>query len=278
MKNKIRLFSLLCLLLPACSPSKGSYLDPDKEYQLFRNGDLFLTDFESASYQDVASVVSMEKLLPELELGVSVNIFHSSPTCTTCKEFESTFVSFLKETYLDVVFWESSDVLFQANRSKFIEYFGEENIETSLDYPFMRATPTWYYASKESGCKIANWGGANRKTLKANFFSRGSITNLYKFSSIKALKKGLEKNPNALVFYYDPSLPENAKSFTQLYAHAKASNRDTYLVDLSRVKEKEKENVSAYFGDNWLIWGEERILSSEIEAKGQSLYASYYRD
>ncbi len=273
MKKRFLLLSILSLSLVSCN--KTETFDIDKDFQLSRNGDLFSADFENASYLSVSNNLDATEAIASMELSEGVTFIRTSASCSSCVNFEPTFLSFVKENLLDISVYSDGT---NANRYalEYSEYLGEDNIEHDEEHTFLNRTPTWYYASKEKGCKIACWGGGNDYFLRTSFFKSASITNVYKFSSISFLKNGLEKNDGALVYLLNQNIYQSTSFYKdKLYPLAKKSSKPTYILDMSRVSSSSINEVNDYFSSYSLILGDKKV-SLDNETDLNAILNSYY--
>lgn len=273
MRKRFAVLLLLPMLVASCANDAKDYYVDSNPFQLSRNGDLFLNDFEDPSYDDLTIVENASTTIANSEIGESFNILRISDTCHSCQEFKTSFASFIKDTFLDVIVYSGSDTSIEANINSLENHF--DKIERSVDYPFLSRTPTWYIGNEKEGIKIFNWGYSNKKTLANNFLKQCSLTNLYKFSSIEALKKGLE-DANALVYLLD-SKNEKSLSFYKdfLYEKAIKSKKRTYVFVNERATSKEKVSAIEYFEEHSLIVNNEKE-SLENESSLKTLVNSYY--
>ena len=259
MKKRFCILFILPLFLLSCSKEKREYYYEDNPFQLIRNGDYFLKDFSSLTYEDLDNDVQVDSTLKSLEYGESFSIIRTSSTCSSCALFKDNFVSFIKDTFLDISVYSSEESQTVPSINKLAEHFPENKIEHSLQTPFMTNTPTWYYGNENKGIKIANWGATDLATLKYNFFRYGSLSNIYKFSSIEALKKGLE-DEDSLIYLLDESNKSSLYFYEKrLYPLAIKSSKRTYVLPLSRVKEEDMNEVLSYFGSYCLIYKDKKV-------------------
>ena len=273
MKKSFCLLALLPILLVSCN--KDETFDTSKDFQLCKNGDLFSLDFDNTTYDSISNNLDATSSIQSMENNEGVTFIRTSPTCHSCVDFEETFISFIKNNMLDISVYSDSNKASQY-ATQYSNYLGEDNIEHDEEHTFLNRTPTWYYASKEKGCKIACWGGGNDYYLKTSFFKYASITNIYKFSSIEYLQKGLEKNPNALIYLLNENDTGSASFYkNSLYPVALKSSKPTYILDMQRVNLSEIENVSSYFSSYSLILGNEKANLND-ETGLNSLLNSYY--
>ncbi len=273
MKKRLPLIICLPLLLVSCN--KNEYYDSSKDFQLCRNGDLLSLNFEDATYEDISNNLEASSAISSMELGESVTFIRTSSTCHSCIDFEPTFLSFIKNNQLDISVYSDTS---KANQyaSEYSNYLGEDNIEHDEEHTFLNRTPTWYYSSKEKGCKIALWGGGNDYFLKTSFLKYASITNIYKFSSISFLEKGLDNSSNALVYLLDKTDTWSASFYKNtLYPLAIKSNKPTYILDMERVKKEDLEDVQKYFSSSCLILEKEKAGTND-ETSLNNLVSSYY--
>lgn len=274
MKKRSFLICLLPILLCSCKEDKGK-LDPTQPFQICRNGDLLANTYEDPSYQDLGNGVDSTYLEKILESGEGVTFIKTSDTCSSCKAFHDSFVSFVEDYQLDIAVFLSNNADTYAFSDKIQSIFQKNEIEQDESHPFFRNTPTWYYASKEGKVRIANWGAETRKALERNFFSQASLTNVYKFSSLDNLQKALESKPSTLVYRLDY---QNESSFgfygESLFPLAKTSTRPTYVLDMSRLSKEEKEKANAYFGDYDLLYKDQK--KSVKDNSSTALIKEYY--
>lgn len=269
--KKSFIFLFLPTLLISCQNTNNEYKpDENKDFQLCRNGDLLSFDFdENTTYEDLGNNLSEDNI--DFSMGEGITFIYTSPNCHSCQNFKDTFVSFIKETQLDIYVLNSPTTFSNYMYS----YFGEDNIEKDEEHPFLKNTPTWYYASDAGKVKIANWGAEISKNLKKNFFSKASISYIYKFSSIAKLEKGLGNNGDSLIFYLDY---DNSSSLSfyknSLFPKAKKSLKKTFVIDSSRLSASEKEKAKSYFGEYNLIQGNKK--ESLDNQSSLSLVNSYY--
>ncbi len=272
---KKRILPIIGLALGLISCNNNDQYDENKDFQLSRNGDLFSFDFTNATYDSISNGLDADKAISSMDLGESVTFIRTSPTCHSCIDFEETFISFIKNNLLDIsIYSDSTTSIGYANQ--YYSYFGEDNVEHDEEHTFLNRTPSWYYGSKENGCKIACWGGGNDYYLRTSFFKNGSINNIYKFSSIAYLKKGLETNNKPLIYLLDENNSESTSFYKNtLYPLAKKSSKPTYILDMNRVNSSSIDEVDKYFSSFSLILGEEKA-SLDNETGLNKLISGYY--
>lgn len=263
------------ILLVSCKNETSDFYVESNPFQFARNGDLFLADFDNGGYSNLGVVESVTSTVASSMLGESFNILLVSNTCHACQEFETSFASFLKDTFLDVIIYSKNNTETTPYANALLTHFGEDKIENSDDYPFLKITPTWYSGNETEGMKILNWGYSNKKDLTRNLLKQSSITNLYKFSSVDALKKGLE-DEDSLIYLLD-SKNEKSLSFYKdfLYKKAIKSKKRAYIFVTERATSAENEKALEYFGDYSLIIGNKKE-SLDNEGSLKSLINSYY--
>ncbi len=272
MRKRIFSLFLLPLLLSSCNKKEDYSLDGKKDFQLCRNGDLLSYEFnEETSYEDLGNGLDQSSL--DFTLGEGVSFIYTLSSCHVCLDFKTTFVSFIKETLLDIHVLNSP----YAFANYLISYFGNDNIEKDESHPFCKQTPTWYHASEKGGVKIANWGWATSANLKKNIYSSASICNIYKFSSISKLKKGLENATDSLIFYLDYSNDKSVSFYREyLFPLAKVSAKKTFLIDSKRLPSAEKNIAQDFFGENNIII-ENKKETLEESSSAISFIQNYYR-
>ncbi len=257
------------------SCNKTDTFDTGKDFQLSRNGDLFSLDFTNATYLTISNGLDADEAISSMEFSEGVTFIRTSSTCTSCVNFEETFLSFIQNNMLDIsVYADASN----ANKyaTKYTDYLGEENIEHDEEHTFLNRTPTWYYASKEKGCKIACWGGGNDYFLRTSFFKNASITNIYKFSSINHLKKGIEENGEALIYFLDKNDSSSISFYKNtLYPLAIKSAKPTYIIDSNRMDSSSIADTQAYFSSYSLILNDKKA-SLDNDTGLNDIVKSYY--
>lgn len=274
MKKRLLILTFLPLTLLSCN-KWDEYYQKDNLFQLSRNGDFFLTDFlETEEYGDLGNNDSASDTLKYVGIGESFNIIRTSKTCASCNSFKDNFIDFIKNTFLDVTVYTSEDSSVTSYVNTLEEHFADR-IEERDDCKFMKKTPTWYYGNEKDGIKIANLGSVSKNTLKNNFFKYGSITNLYKFSSIRALEEGL-KDKNSLVYLLDETNEESVSFYKEnIYQNAIKSNKRTYVVSLGRATSENKEEINSYFSSYSLIYKNEK-RSLEDLSLAKAFVNDYY--
>lgn len=248
--NKRKALPLLFLLplLASCGTQEKNL---SRDFQLFRNGDSAFGSVEE-SYNGYLNSLEVDYLIKEMDAGGSISVFLGSPTCHYCEQFKDTAISFLKENHADVTYINtnksgnsvSSDNPGE-NIKKLREYFGT-NAEYDEARPFLAATPTWYQAKKDNA-KITAYGAVSASQLKTGFFYRGSLLDIYKFSSLDNVEKALAYS-NAPVGLFDSSNSDNLSSYYSLiHPIAKEQDKSLYLIDLARVDDNDKSDILEYF-------------------------------
>ncbi len=270
--KKSFLVLFLPLLLVSCQKSNDQNTpDETKDFQLIRNGDLLSYEFnDEATYENLGNGLNEKNL--DFSLGEGVTFIYTSQNCHACQAFKDTFVSFIKETNLDIYVLNSTTTFSNYMYS----HFGEENIEKDDEHPFLKNTPSWYYASEKGKVKIANWGAETSKALKRNFFSKASISYIYKFSSIEKLEKGLGNNGDSLIYYLDYENNDSVSFYKDsLFPLAKKSLKKTFVIDSLRLTNEEKITARSYFGEYNLIQSNKKERASN-SSSSLSLIKSYY--
>lgn len=273
MKKRFSLILMLPFMLVSCN--KNETFDVNKDFQLSRNGDLFSFDFTDATYLSVSNGLDADEAIASMELSEGVTFIRTSSTCQSCINFEQTFLSFIQSNMLDISVYADTAAA-SKYATKYIDYLGNENIEHDEEHTFLNRTPSWYYVSKEKGCKIACWGGGNDYYLKTSFFKSASITNIYKFSSVNYLKKGIEENNGALIYFLDKTDLSSVSFYKDtLYPLAKKSSKPTYILDSNRMDSSSIEDAKSYFSSYSLILNDKKA-SLDNQAGLNEIVNSYY--
>lgn len=275
MRKRFLVLSLLPFALLSCKEETGYYYK-DNSFQLARNGDFFLSDFSKfEEYDELGNDDSASSTISYSEMGESFCIIRTSSNCHACNSFKQAFIDFIKDTFLDITVYSSENVSINSYISTLTEHFGEDKLESTDDCKFMSKTPVIYYGNEKAGIKIANYGSVSKKELTKNFFEKGSITNLYKFSSIEALKEGME-HYEPLVYLLNEN-EESSVSFYKenIYQKAIKSKKATFVVSLSRANRENKVKIKEYFSDFSLMYKDNKKSLSDISS-AKALVEDFY--
>jgi hypothetical protein len=232
-------FFLNALFLSGCStlPSgSGSSSASTPSYFLAQNGNLFGTK-TLATYADVTFKENSTTLISRFEGGEDVAFLFTGTACSFCSKWETTFVTFIHDTKVEVAHVEKEGEVDQ----NYTDEVTKIKAYLQPDDPYFGETPAFFVARKGSVTRVSR-GSVSYLTLLNSYQALAQTTRLTTFSDWSAYQTFLTDNPTTLTYCVDRSSDSVGMAFygSNLYSKGKTASKPLALLDYGALSTSEQ--------------------------------------
>ena len=227
--KKYNLFSLVFLCFSCFSLNKSSLNDEEDDNNIEKAPIYQNEDIEPTSFYKAMNYSSAKKLSNRIENDEDVLLFLHQKECSHCKKLEPTFLELLKEKPVEINYFADKTIEIDLNELFTYSPYLKEGFKNSI------ATPTLFLLNKNEAKQIDLTGTySNLGNLKKALFKNVRLANIYVSSKVFSFSN------EGLYLLYKENKP--SLYYEYIKEKAEASNKNTYLYDVSKLSEEEMLN------------------------------------